>query len=191
MLTKADYYQARELLLQKTIPVSTEQIPLSECAGRVLAEDLRSLESVPPFDRAAYDGYALIAQDTSVAEKEHPIRLKIIEEVPAGAVPTKKVVSGTAVKILTGAPIPIGADTVIPFEKTIFTAEAITVAEPVKQGANIVRKGGGCLRWAVIGPKRNLDRCRIDGNSGCSGDRKAAGVPCAQDRHTFDRKRSS
>ena len=141
MLMKIEYCQARELLLQKTAAVSTEWVPLSKCAWRILARDLEAKVNVPPFDRSAYDGYALIAGDTTMAEENCPVSLKILEEVPAGELPSKRVVPGTAVKILTGAPIPLGADAVIPFEKTTFTEEVITVYGPVKRGANIVREG--------------------------------------------------
>lgn len=141
MLMKVDYCQARDLLLEKTTAVSTERIPLSKCSRRILARDLEAVENVPPFDRSAYDGYALVAADTREADDSHPVSLRIIEEVPAGAVAMRRVVSGTAVKILTGAPLPAGADAVIPFEKTIFTEETVTVSSPLKEGLNIIRKG--------------------------------------------------
>lgn len=141
MMTNLDYLSARELLLSHTVAVLSEQVPLADCAGRVLAQPLRAAESVPPFDRSAYDGYALRAEDTVGAGAEAPVRLTILEEVPAGAVPSKTVSPGTAVKILTGAPLPHGADTVVPFEQTVFTAETVTLHTPLRAGENIVRAG--------------------------------------------------
>ncbi len=160
MLTKVDYYRARDLLIEKTKPLSTEKILLSKCSGRILAEDILALESVPPFDRSAYDGYALIAHDTENAELSHPVSFVIIEEVPAGTVSTKKVISGTVVKILTGAPVPPGADTVIPFEKTIFTPNTVTLSETVEKGAGIVRKGEDVSPGELLALKGTLiDAC--------------------------------
>ena len=87
-----------------------ETIALEEGAGRVLAMNLVADANVPPFDRAAYDGYAFRSEDVADAAEEHPVTLKILEEIPAGSVGTKQVTAGTAVKILTGAPVPEGAD---------------------------------------------------------------------------------
>ena len=136
-----DFDTARDLLLDLASPVSTEYIPLPESAGRILADDLCALENVPPFDRSPYDGYALCAADTACASEEHPVTLRILEEFPVGSVPTRPVTSMTATKILTGAPIPEGADTVIPYELTHFTPETVTIFHPLKSGSNIVRTG--------------------------------------------------
>ena len=148
-----DFDAARDLLLDYVTPVTTEKIPLLESAGRILADDLRALESVPPFDRSPYDGYALRASDTVCASKEHPVTLRILEEVPAGAVPTKPVTSMTATKILTGAPIPEGADTVIPYEFTHFTEETVTIFEPKESGSNIVKAGEDICKGQLLAGK--------------------------------------
>lgn len=141
MLRCPRFEQARELLLTAVRPVETEAVPLSWCGGRVLAQDLTAHENVPAFDRSPYDGYALRAEDTASASKENPVPLRILEEIPAGAVPTKKVVTGTAAKVLTGAPIPEGADVVVMYEKTEFTESSVTLFAPLKAGNNIVRVG--------------------------------------------------
>lgn len=142
MLKKIDYRQARDLLLDQVTPVEEEQIPLSACAGRVLSRELLAREDVPLFDRSALDGYALRRADIARASREAPVTLRILEEVPAGAVPTRTVEPGTAVKILTGAAIPAGADTVIPYEVTEFTEEEVTLFGPPAGGrSNIVRAG--------------------------------------------------
>lgn len=150
MINNPGYEQARVLLLAVVHPVETEYIPLSECGGRILARDLIAQENVPAFDRSPYDGYAVCAEDTAFAAKERPVTLRILEEVPAGAVPTQAVVPGTATKVLTGAPIPKGADAVIMYEKTVFTDEIVTLFAPVKPGSNIVRTGEDIGKGAVL-----------------------------------------
>ena len=113
MLKRPDYMTARALLMDAVEPVGTEWAALRESGGRILAQDLIAVENVPPFDRSPYDGYALRAADTAGASGETPVTLRVLEEVPAGSVPTEIVTEGSAVKILTGAPIPQGADAVI------------------------------------------------------------------------------
>ena len=109
MLRKPDFITARAYLADRMTPVETERVSLSEAAGRILAEDLIAADNIPPFDRSPFDGYAFRAADTAQASPEHPVTLTILEEVPAGAVPAKRVTPGTATKILTGAPIPRAA----------------------------------------------------------------------------------
>lgn len=145
-----DYLAARDLLLSRISPVGTEETALLDCAGRVLARELTAAADVPAFDRSPYDGYAFRAADVAAATREAPVTLRILEEVPAGAVPTKAVAAGTATKVLTGAPVPEGADAVINFEVTEFTAEAVTLFAPVKPGSNIVRRGEDVKRGAVL-----------------------------------------
>lgn len=159
MREQLSYEQARSLLLAAVTPVEAEPIPLAQCGGRILARDLTAAENVPAFDRSPYDGYALRAADTVGASEQCPVTLSVLEEVPAGAVPTCEVTEGVAVKVLTGAPIPRGADTVVMYEKTLFTSATVTLSAPLKAGANIVRTGedirkGELLarRGAVIDP---------------------------------------
>ena len=141
MLKNPDYITARRLLLETISTVGTEKLALCESGGRILAQDLVAEENIPPFDRSPYDGYAFRAADTEKASRETPVTLCILEEVPAGAVPTVPVTEGTAVKLMTGAPIPTGADTVIPYELTDFTDTAVTVFAPAKPRDNVVRTG--------------------------------------------------
>jgi molybdopterin molybdotransferase len=84
----------------------------------VLAEDIRADADVPSFANSAMDGYAVIAADTSGATRDEPRKLTVLAEAPAGTVVSEKIVPGTAVRIMTGAPIPLGADAVVPFEET-------------------------------------------------------------------------
>ncbi len=169
-MSHLDFEAARDMLMEHVSAVETENVSLSACTGRVLAEDLVAAENIPPFDRSPYDGYAFRAEDTKEASQEHPVTLSILEEVPAGAVPTKAVTAGTAVKILTGAPIPEGANTVCPYEETAFTQEAVTLFRAYKSGANIVTAGEDVRRGEVLVQAGS----RIDG--GTAGTLAAQGI---------------
>ena len=136
-----EYPALRSLLLEHSRPVETETVSLDESRGRVLAEDRKARFPIPDFPKSPYDGYAFRAADTAGASREHPVTLAIVEEIPAGSFPTKSVTAGTAAKILTGAPIPEGADAVIPFEKTEFTEGTVTLFAPMRAGDNLIRIG--------------------------------------------------
>lgn len=170
MLKKPDYVQAQELLLVAVLPVEKELLALPQCGGRILAQNLIARENVPSFDRSPYDGYALRAADTANAAGDNPVTLRILEEIPAGAVPTKAVTPGTAAKVLTGAPIPEGADAVIMYEKTVFTEQEIRLFGPVKAGDNIVRTGEDIRKGSQLAPCGS----RID--AGLAGTLAAQGV---------------
>ncbi len=145
--------QARDLILEHCAALKNERVMLEEAEGRILAEDIVAQENMPPFPRSPYDGYALRAVDTLDADKEHPIILAIIEEVPAGYAPTKAVNAGQATKILTGAPIPTGADAVIKFEDTEFTTKTVTISKRYHSGENIVPAGEDIQIGAVVASK--------------------------------------
>lgn len=110
--------EALAIILEKVAPVERETIPLTEGRDRVLAEPVISPLNVPPFANSAMDGYAVIAADTQAASRRSPVRLKVIGNVPAGATPSQALTPGAAVRIMTGAPMPAGADAVIRFEET-------------------------------------------------------------------------
>lgn len=133
--------EARRRMLERVSPVDTETVALPCLPGRILALDVAARENIPPFDRSPYDGYAFRAEDTAKASQEAPVTLRILEEIPAGSVSHYPVTEGCAVKVLTGAPIPQGADAVIKFERTKFTDETVTIFAPCKSGSNIVRSG--------------------------------------------------
>lgn len=141
MSKNISYTDARDLLLKLVSAVETERVALENCTGRVLAQDIAAQDNVPPFDRSPYDGYAFTASDTAAAARENPVTLRILEEIPAGAEARFRVVPGTAAKVLTGAPIPEGADAVCKFEDTSFTSESVTMFSPYRSGDNIVYTG--------------------------------------------------
>lgn len=141
MKKRISYFEARDLLLSRMKPVETEFVSLKNCTGRILGDDLTATENVPPFDRSPYDGYAFRSEDSKKAAPEHPVTLRILEEIAAGEISHYAVTEGCAAKILTGAPIPEGADAVIRYELTEFTKETVTIFEPSSSGDNIVRTG--------------------------------------------------
>ena len=112
-------HEARALIAEALKPVArTEHVPLQQANGRVLAEPVVSRVDVPPFDRAAMDGYAVIAEDTFGASASAPCSLRCIESVYTGQVGSSSIVPGTCVEIATGAPLPAGANAVVMVEVT-------------------------------------------------------------------------
>lgn len=150
MEKNADYKRARDILMDIVTAVERIQIPLEDSTGMVLAQALRARENVPSFDRSPYDGYALRAADSRGASVEHPIVLQVTEEIAAGAVPKKRVEKGMAAKVMTGAPIPEGADAVIMYEKTEFTETSVALTEEMHSGDNIVYAGEDMKKGEVL-----------------------------------------
>jgi molybdopterin molybdotransferase len=110
--------EALERILSYFQRLEPEERPLTDALGQVLAEDLAAGFDIPPLDNTAMDGYAVRAADTEGAGEAHPVRLPVIGELAAGYIFEGEVTVGTAVRIMTGAPIPLGADAVVPFEET-------------------------------------------------------------------------
>lgn len=170
MVRNIEFEQARDLMLEYAEPVSIERVPLEECTGRILAQDIVAQESVPAFDRSPYDGYAFMAADTACASAANPVTLRVLEEVAAGDVPKQNVTEGTAIKILTGAPIPQGADAVVMYEKTAFTETEVSLTEPVCSGDNIVREGEDILQGELLAEKGSWIDCGIAGTLSSQGE---------------------
>lgn len=110
--------EALERILGYVNVLEPEEKPLLEALGQVLAEDVTSDLNIPPLDNTAMDGYAVRAKDTRGASPDSPVQLQVVGEVAAGYAFRGEVRPGTAVRIMTGAPIPAGADAVVPFEET-------------------------------------------------------------------------
>ncbi len=153
--------EARERILAHFAPLEAEDVPLTEALGRVLAEDAIAREELPPFANSAMDGYALRAEDTMAATDAHPVRLRLAGEVPAGRVYEGVVGAGEAVRILTGAPVPEGANAVLEQEQVTIEQNAVVIAQSVAPGNNIrpagddVRPGTLLARaGSEIGPAR-------------------------------------
>jgi len=127
---------ALEIVLGRVAPLPTEVVPLLQAAGRVLAEPVASDIDSPPYTKALMDGYAIRSADTGPGNT-----LTVIEEVAAGRMPTRGVGPGDATRIMTGAPIPDGADAVIPHEETEPAGDSIRLCRAVKAGESILPRG--------------------------------------------------
>ncbi|MGA2670322.1 MAG: gephyrin-like molybdotransferase Glp [Dehalococcoidia bacterium] len=110
--------EALEKVLSYVEVLEPERKPILDCLGQVLTEDVYSTIDIPPLDNSAMDGYALRAEDTRGGGESSPRYLAVVGEVAAGSLPTKMVKPGTAIRIMTGAPLPKGADAVVKFEDT-------------------------------------------------------------------------
>ncbi|HIC97818.1 MAG TPA: molybdopterin molybdotransferase MoeA, partial [Aquificaceae bacterium] len=130
--------EALATVLENARQLSTERVFLQEALGRVLAEDIPSDTDKPLFDNSAMDGFAVRFEDISGKEK---VRLRLVGEVAAGQDSFPKVEKGCAVRIFTGAPVPQGADTVVPVECTHTEGEWVVIEGEFKRGANIRRRG--------------------------------------------------
>ncbi|MBL0388382.1 molybdopterin molybdotransferase MoeA [Tumebacillus sp. ITR2] len=119
-----DVGKAQDLLLQHLTPLEAEIVPLLESFGRTLAEDVHATHPVPHFVKSGMDGYAVRAVDIQGATPETPALLKVNEVIPCGSLPTKPIGPGEAARIMTGAMLPEGADTVVMFEMTEERQEA-------------------------------------------------------------------
>lgn len=153
--------EALERILNKIQPLPTTQVPLAEALGLVLAADVIAQDDMPPFANSAMDGFALRSQDSQPLSGQPP-RLRVTGAVAAGYVADHAVEAGTALRIMTGAPVPPGADAVIQIELTNYdgpTSSWVEVLQPVAPGNNVrpagedMRKGQIVLRQGTeIGP---------------------------------------
>ena len=145
------YTEARDLLLRLAAPVGTETVPLEEALFRVLAEDVAAPADVPGFDRSAFDGYAVRAADLA---GEGPRRLRVIGQLRAGDDPAKLPLGpGEAAEIMTGAPLPPGADAVVMFERAEATGDLVSVTGPLLPRQNVVRAGEALRRGELAAGK--------------------------------------
>ncbi|MEE9903848.1 MAG: molybdopterin molybdotransferase MoeA [Chlorobium sp.] len=151
MISVAD---ARMIIRESVSVLPAHYQPLSLLQGRVLAEELTAPFPMPRFTNAAMDGFALRHADIAAASSETPVILQVIAEVAAGAVPVERVRQGTCAQIMTGAPMPDGADTVIPFEQTSgFGTSEVSIFSMPKKGANIRYAGEEIARGASLLPR--------------------------------------
>ncbi|HOX29263.1 MAG TPA: molybdopterin molybdenumtransferase MoeA, partial [bacterium] len=129
--------EAVKNILETVKPLGSETVGILESYGRIIAEEVRADSDVPFCDNSAMDGFAVIAEDVKAASEEKPVELKILEKIQAGRVAEHKVEKGTAVRIMTGAPIPQGADAVVMVEYTETRDDRAFIKAPVEKGANI------------------------------------------------------
>ncbi len=172
---------ALQRVLEQVEQLPPEEAPLLETLGQVLAEDVVAHLDVPPLDNAAMDGYAVRAADTTAADEHSPVSLRVIADLAAGYTTDIVVGPGTAIRIMTGAPLPAGADAVVQFEHTDegrrvnprlepARRENVAILVPAKSGLNVRRAGediragqvvlrrGTALRPAELGVLASLGR---------------------------------
>ena len=137
--------EAVELILDTVSPLPCERVPLDEGLGRVLCEDVRSGRDVPSFANSAMDGFAVRWSDVAGASPSAPVSLKVRGTVGAGSVSRKRVLSGTAIRIMTGAPVPAGTDAIVRVEYTDTAGERVVVSRTDGQGSHI-RPAGEDIR---------------------------------------------
>lgn len=155
----------------ESIPVlSLEKVGILDALGRVVGEDIIAHRSIPPKDNSAMDGYALHWDDTIGTMLDHPVSLDVIEDIPAGKIPERAVGRGRASRIMTGAPIPEGADAIVKVEDTRADGHKVSIfseayagqdirkaGEDVRQG-EIVITSGSIIRPAEVGMLASLGR---------------------------------
>ncbi|MDI6739724.1 MAG: molybdopterin molybdotransferase MoeA [Candidatus Edwardsbacteria bacterium] len=147
------FHEARSIILSGVNPLGTENCPLADLLGRVLAQDIVSSFDIPPKDNSAMDGFAVRAEDIVGATQGKPIVLQVIEDVPAGKVATKSLGKGRAIRIMTGAQIPAGADAVVPVELTTQMGNGksgIGIAHTVTKGEHVRKQGEDVKAGTVL-----------------------------------------
>ena len=165
--------KALKTILADFQPLGLEKINILDGRARVIGENIFAPRNIPSSDNSAMDGYAVRHNDTQGATKNKPLQLKIIEDIPAGKFPLKKIKAGEAARIMTGAVIPEGADAVIRQEDTVKDGETVTIYASAEKGENIrfagedvksgelVVKKGSALGPAHIGMLAALGKASV------------------------------
>jgi molybdopterin molybdotransferase len=138
--------EAQRDVLTSLHPLPIEPVDLADARGLALAEPVVAREDLPPFANSAMDGYAVIASDVASA----PVDLPVLEDVAAGSVPTRAVTPGSAIKIMTGAPLPAGADAVVPVEDTEPGSGTVRILTSVPVGESVRQAGGDVPMGTVV-----------------------------------------
>lgn len=133
--------EAQKLILDSAQPQGTERVFLLDAVGRTLAEDIYARRDQPPWDNSAMDGYAVRWEDIKAASSSRPVSLKIVEEIPAGCLPQRKIQPGEAARIMTGAPLPEGADTIIRKEDASENGQEVRILVAEEKGEYVRSRG--------------------------------------------------
>lgn len=133
--------EALKKIMESVGPLEIVERSLSETIGMTLAESIIASIPLPPFDNSAMDGYAIRSEDVAQAKPESSIWLRVVGEVPAGTLFEKPIQSGEAVKIMTGAPVPMTTDAVVMLEEARIRDGQVEIRNPVPAGKHIRRKG--------------------------------------------------
>lgn len=142
--------EAAACILECVLPLDAERVTLPEAIGRVLVPAIVSPIDHPPWDNSAMDGFAARTADVRGATRDEPVTLHVIESVPAGGFPSRPIAEGQAVEIMTGAPIPDGADCVVRVEHTRRDGDRVVVFDDMDAGRNVRPKGEDVRAGAVV-----------------------------------------
>jgi molybdopterin molybdotransferase len=150
--------EAQRRILGCVQVLEPEEKPILDCLGQVLATNTYSPIDIPPLDNSAMDGYAVQAEDTRGASNSSPVVLTVVGEVAAGSIPNREVKAGTAIRIMTGAPLPKGADAVVQFEDTDEatrrsrrdSSSRIGILRPAEKGLNVRHKGEDIAKGILV-----------------------------------------
>jgi molybdopterin molybdotransferase len=166
--------EARDVILRQIPVLGTEKVDLLSALGRVLAEDVVAPYNVPPHNNSAMDGYAVRAEDVQHASTEQPVTLDVIDDLPAGYVSRHRLRQGQAIRIMTGAPVPEGADSIVRVEETervgnneVRVLKAVPpqydmrlAGEDISKGDTVLKQGTA-IRAAEVGLLASLGRSFI------------------------------
>ncbi len=144
------YREALERVLDSAAASLERRVPLEDALGLVAAAGVVCPGPVPPFDNSGMDGFAVRAADVAGATAQTPVRLRVLEDLPAGRVAEHAVEAGTAHRIMTGAPVPAGADAVVPVEGTAPAGDHVEIRRAVRAGANVRRAGEDLAAGAAV-----------------------------------------
>ena len=148
--------EAQNIILEKLQPLEPENIPLLNTLGAVLQEDICAQRDNPPADNSAMDGYALRFNDISSLDQNNPLSLKVVEDIPAGQKPTKPIHPREASRIMTGAVVPGGADTVVMVEDTEKKNGSVSILKPQKKGSHVRKQGEDFKKGDILLSKGDL-----------------------------------
>ena len=147
--------KALKTILANFEPLGLEKINILEARGRIIGEDIFSPRNIPSADNSAMDGYAVRYTEAKGTTKDKPLKLKIIEDIPAGKIALKKINNGEAARIMTGAVIPEGADSVIRQEDTLRDGRTVIIYVSAEKGENIRFAGEDMRKGELVVKKRS------------------------------------
>jgi molybdenum cofactor synthesis domain-containing protein len=145
---RVSIFEAREIVLAECQPLAPVTVALEDATGLVLADDVVAPEHVPPFANSGMDGYAVVAADTASA----PVELPVVADVAAGSVAPRSLRAGEAMRIMTGAPVPDGADAIVMVERTerVDDGSRVRILETVPSGLSVRQAGEDLMAGTVV-----------------------------------------